>query len=200
MTTVTEIMRLAEQYDLPEEVVEQILKQVYRWPQPKVDDQGYVISKVKNIHKCPVDLVLENVVNRPRWQHIARVPALHAYERRVCMWKPEYYDVKNDITGITKWVGEGGVCGHRHGAHYNPVWGVGWTLLSDVDRRSDEWIGFRSWVQTHPAFISQDFRWERKTAKVLSNHWFKYELALAYPTLYGKNGWAKKKTRSLPRR
>jgi len=94
--------------------------------------------------------------------------------------------MKPDITGMTKWVGEG-----LRGRD-NPVWGVGWSLLKEVDRRSDEWIGFKSWVQTHPTFISQDFRLERKTTKVLSNHWFKYELTLAYPTLYGKNGWAKK--------
>jgi len=189
MTTITEIMRLAGHYDLPEEVLELILKQVYRWTPPKVDGQGYVVSKVKNTHKCPVDLVLENVVNPfDQWigQHIARVPAAPAATRRVCLWKPEYYDMKPDITGMTKWVGEG------TRSRDNPVWGVGWMLLKGVDRRSDEWIGFKSWVQTHSAFISQDFRWERKTAKVLSKHWFKYELALAYPTLYGKNGWAKK--------
>jgi hypothetical protein len=191
MTTVTEIMRLAEQYDLPEEVMELILKQVYRWPQPKVDEQGYVISKVKNIHQCyKKGLVLDNAPDNLslvlHWQ--SRHPLLpYKYcERRVCMWKPEYYDMKPDITGMTKWVGECRL------VRDNPVWGVGWSLLKDVDRRSDEWIGFKSWVQTHPAFISQDFRWERKTAKVLSKHWFKYELALAYPTLYGKNGWAKK--------
>ena len=188
MTTITEIMRLAGHYDLPEEVLELILKQVYRWTPPKVDGQGYVVSKVKNTHKCPVDLVLENVVNPfDQWigQHIARVPAAPAATRRVCMWKPEYYDVKNDITGITKWVGEG-----KCTVSMGPWW-LG-DVHIDVDRRSDEWIGFRSWVQTHPAFISQDFGWERNTAEVLSNHWFKYELALAYPTLYGKNGWAKK--------
>ena len=186
MTNVTEIMRLAGHYDLPEEVLELILKQVYRWIPPKVDDQGYVISEVKNIRKCPTCLVLDNVFGRHRWQHIARVPALHSYERRVCLWKPEYYDMKPDIAGLTKWVSE-----DLRGRD-NPVWGVGWSLKKDVDRRSDEWIGFKSWVQTHPTFISQDFRLERKTTKVLSNHWFKYELALAYPTLYGKNGWAKK--------
>jgi hypothetical protein len=181
MTTVTEIIRLIDHYSLPEEVLELILKQIYRWEPPKVDCQGYVVSRVKNIHRCPIDLVLENIANRQRWQHLARIPALHAYERRVCIWSPEYYDIEKDIAGLTNWV---------HVAWRDGE--LGWTLLRGVDRRSDEWIGFKSWVQTHPAFISQDFRWERKTSKVLSNHWFKYELALAYPTLYGKNGWAKK--------
>ena len=186
MTTVSEIVRLLDHYNLPEEVLELILKQVYRWTPPQVDDKGYVVSKVKNIHKCPTSLVLDNVVDRHRWEHIATVPGLHAYERRVCLWKPEYYDTPpatlSCVTGITRWVA--------------PVVDASdWTrhgLLQGVDRRSEEWIGYRSWLHTHPTFLKNNFRWERKNSKVLTDHWFKYELALAYPTLYGKKGWANK--------
>ena len=186
MTAVSEIVRLLDHYDLPEEVLELILKQVYRWTPPQVDDKGYVVSKVKNIHKCPTSLVLNNVVDRHRWEHIATVPGLHAYERRVCLWKPEYYDTPpatlSCVPGITRWVApvvdaSGLTPWTRHG------------LLQDVDRRSEEWIGYRSWLHTHPTFLKNDFRWFRKKSKVLTDHWFKYELALAYPTLYGKKGW-----------
>ena len=170
MTSISEIVRLSNMYSLPEEVLEHILKYVYSWGHPKVDIQGYVVSKVKNTHKCPVDLVLENVVNRPRWQHIARVPALHAYERRVCIWSPDYYDIKTRIVGISNW------SDRRQRAR-------------PMIRKSDEWIGFRSWVQTHPAFSRYA---GLSPGAPLSKHWFKYELALAYPTLYGKNGWTKK--------
>ena len=186
MTAVSEIVRLLDHYDLPEEVLELILKQVYRWTPPQVDDKGYVVSKVKNIHKCPTSLVLNNVVDRHRWEHIATVPGLHAYERRVCLWKPEYYDTPpatlSCVPGITRWVAP-------------VVDASGWTrhgLLQGVDRRSEEWIGYRSWLHTHPTFLKNDFRWFRKKSKVLTDHWFKYELALAYPTLYGKKGWANK--------
>ena len=179
MTTVSEIMRLLDHYDLPEEVLELILKQVYRWTPPKVDDKGYVVSKVKNIHKCPTSLVLDNVADRHRWEHIATVPGLHAYERRVCLWKPGYYDTPqvtlSSVTGITRWV---------------RLEGLGYPLLRDVDRRSEEWIGYRSWLHTHPTFSKHTFRWERKSRDMLTDHWFKYELVLAYPTLYGKKGWA----------
>ena len=181
MTAVSEIMRLLDHYDLPEEVLELILKQVYRWTPPRVDDKGYVVSKVKNIHKCPTSLVLDNVADRHRWEHITTIPGLHAYERRVCLWKPEYYDTPpatlSCVTGITRWV---------------RLEGLGYPLLRDVDRRSEEWIGYRSWLHTHPTFLKNDFRWFRKQSKVLTDHWFKYELALAYPTLYGKKGWANK--------
>jgi len=203
MTTVSEIVRLIDHYDLPEEVLELILKQVYRWTPPRVDDKGYVVSKVKNIHMCPTSLVSDNVVDRHRWQHIATVPALHAYERRVCLWKSEYYDTPpatggkyigryrgrnvfqsqspttlSSVTGITRWV---------------RLEGLGYPLLKGVDRRSEEWIGYKSWLHTHPTFRKHTFRWERKNSKVLTDHWFKYELALAYPTLYGKRGWANNK-------
>ena len=186
MTAVSEIMRLLDHYDLPEEVLELILKQVYRWTPPRVDDKGYVVSKVKNIHKCPTILVLDNVVDRHRWEHIATVPGLHAYERRVCLWKPEYYDTPpaklSCVTGITRWVAP--VVDASDWARHE--------LLQDVDRRSEEWIGYRSWLHTHPTFLKNDFRWFRKKSKVLTDHWFKYELVLAYPTLYGKRGWANK--------
>ena len=186
MTAVSEIMRLLDHYDLPEEVLELILKQVYRWTPPRVDDKGYVVSKVKNIHKCPTILVLDNVVDRHRWEHIATLPGLHAYERRVCLWKPEYYDTPpatlSCVTGITRWVA--------------PVVDASdWTrheLMQGVDRRSEEWIGYRSWLHTHPTFLKNNFRWFRKKSTMLTDHWFKYELALAYPTLYGKKGWANK--------
>ena len=182
MTAVSEIVRLLDHYDLPEEVLELILKQVYRWTPPRVDDKGYVVSKVKNIHKCPTSLVLDNVADRHRWGHIATVPGLHAYERRVCLWKPEYYDTPpttlSSLTGIKRWASE--------------AWTNTYPLLRDVDRRSEEWIGYRSWLHTHPTFLKNDFRWFRKQSKVLTDHWFKYELALAYPTLYGKKGWANK--------
>ena len=185
MTAVSEIMRLLDHYDLPEEVLELILKQVYRWTPPQVDDKGYVVSKVKNIHKCPACLVLNNVVDRHRWEHIATVPGLHAYERRVCLWKPEYYDTPpatlSCVPGITRCVRLEG-----HG-----VWRSA-PLLQGVDRRSEEWIGYRSWLHTHQTFLKHTFRWERKSPKVLTDHWFKYELALAYPTLYGKKGWVNK--------
>jgi len=113
MTTVTEITRLAGHYDLPEEVLELILKQVYRWNPPKVDVKGYVISEVNNIRKCPTCLVLDNVVGRHRWQHIARVPALHSYDRRVCLSKEDkdcamnylsslnIYHIKDPVNGNT---------------------------------------------------------------------------------------------------
>jgi hypothetical protein len=200
MTTISEILRLIDHYGLPEEVLDIILRKIYSWTPPKVDDQGYVISKVKNTHKCPVDLVLENVVNPfDQWigQHIARVPAAPAATRRVCLWKSEYYDMKNEllsrlssITGINDWI--------------RPV-GVGWPLLEGVDRHSEEWIGYRSWLHTHPTFVSHlrvqkqrrccyghaaACHYERENPKILTDHWSMYELALAYPTLYGKNGWA----------
>jgi len=183
----TDIVRLADMYQLPEDILEIILRYVYSWGPPKVNNQGYVVASMKNIRKCPTDLVLDDVVNRGRWTHIARLPALHSYERRVCIWKPEYYDMGRNISGLSDWA--------------KPIL----TSLSPydialplrrIDRRSEEWIGFKSWIQTHPAFAQNDFRssaWGASTSsKMLSKHWFKYELELAYPTLYGKNGWAKK--------
>ncbi len=186
MTSISEIVRLADIYRLPEEVLELILRQIYSWDPPKVDDQGYVIAGTKNIRKCPEDLVLENVVNRRRWQHIARLPYLHSYERRVCIWAPEYYDIRKDISGISEWVKY---------PHRVLEYDVALPIHQWVDRRSEEWIGFKSWIQTHPTFTGNDFRssgfGSATSSKMLSKHWFKYELALAYPTLYGKNGWAK---------
>jgi len=184
MSIVSEIIRLGEIQGIPDEVLDLILKQVYRWPLPKVNDQGYVVSKVKNIHKCCDDMVLENVIGRGRWKHIARLPALHAYERRVCIWSSEYYDLKFakdlcHIVGISDWV------------HLRRP-GFSLPLLPGIDRRSKEWIGYKSWIQTDPTFSKYNFIWERKNPKVLTDHWFKYELALAYPTLYGKKGWANK--------
>jgi hypothetical protein len=77
--------------------------------------------------------------------------------------------------------------------------GARWPLLEGVDRHSEEWIVYRSWLHTHPSFLRQTRvqnrflgtgHYERENPKILTDHWFKYELALAYPTLYGKNGWA----------
>ena len=173
MSTDTEIIRLVDHYGLPEEVVYMILKQVNRWTPPKVDDQGYVISKLKNTHQCPTSLVLSYPQNSLRWQRIRVLPALNSYERRVCLWKPEYYDLKpvrlSCITGITNWV--------RMEGHELVVC----PLLEGVDRRSEEWIGFKSWLHTHPTFLKHTFRWDRKNSKMLTDHWFKYDLALAYP-------------------
>ncbi len=189
MTSISEIVRLADIYRLPGDVLELILRQIYSWCPPKVDDQGYVIAWTKNIRKCPIDLVLENVVSRGRWQHISRVPYLHSYERRVCIWAPEYYDIRKDISGISEWVKYPPVV-----ANLAPKYDIA-LPLSIISRRSEEWIGFKSWIQTHPAFTGNDFRssgfGSATSSKMLSKHWFKYELALAYPTLYGKNGWAK---------
>jgi hypothetical protein len=188
MTSISEIVRLADIYRLPEEVLELILRQIFSWGLPKVDDQGYVVARMKNIRKCPIDLVLENVVNRGRWQHIARLPYLHSYERRVCIWAPEYYDIRTDISGMSEWVK---YPPHLSNQKYNIA-----LPLSRISRRSEEWIGFKSWIQTHPAFTGNDFRssgfGSATSSKMLSKHWFKYELILAYPSLYGKNGWAKK--------
>jgi len=181
MTTIPEILRLIDHYGLPEEVLDIILRKIYSWTPPSVDGQGYVISKVKNIHQCPCRLILDNVVDRHRWEHIATVPGLHAYERRVCLWKPEYYDTPPATLSCVP-----GITGCVHYAYCAP-------LLQGVDRRSEEWIGYRSWLHTHPTFLKHTFRWDRKSPKILTDHWFKYELALAYPTLYGKNGWANKK-------
>ena len=188
MTSISEIIRLGDIYCLPAEVLELILRQIYSWGPPKVDDQGYVVAEMKNIRKCPADLVLENVVNRGRWQHIARLPYLHSYERRVCIWEPEYYDIKADIHGIKDWV--------KFPARTMnaPDYDIALPLRR-IDRRSEEWIGFKSWIQTHPTFVNNYFnspQWGQLASPMtLSKHWFKYELALAYPTLYGKNGWVK---------
>jgi hypothetical protein len=192
VTSISEIVRLADIYRLPEEVLELILREIYLWGPPKVDPQGYVVAGMKNIRKCPIDLVLENVVNRGRWQHIARLPYLHSYERRVCIWTPAYYDIRRDISGISDWVERipGNMGQRTHGEYAIAL------PLIKIDRRSEEWIGFKSWIQTHPAFMVNYFRssafGSATSSKMLSKHWFKYELALAYPTLYGKNGWAKK--------
>ena len=188
MTVVPEIVRLIDHYGLPEEVLDVILRKIYSWTPPKVDDQGYVISKVKNIHQCPCRMTLDNVDfdTYAIAENIALKPVLNYYERRVCLWKSEYYDTPpatlSCVPGITRWIAP-------------VVDASGWTrhgLLQDVDRRSEEWIGYRSWLHTHPTFLKNDFRWFRKKSTVLTDHWFKYELALAYPTLYGKKGWANK--------
>jgi len=193
MTSISEVVRLADIYQLPEEVLDLILREIYRWGPPKVDPRGYVVARMKNIRKCPIDLVLENVVNRGRWQHIARLPYLHSYERRVCIWAPEYYDMgKKNISGISEWVEyiPGNLAQRTRGQYAIAL------PLNRIERRSEEWIGFKSWIQTHPTFVVNDFRssafGSATSSKMLSKHWFKYELALAYPTLYGKNGWAKK--------
>jgi len=190
MTSLSQTIRLADIYQLPEEILELILRMIYGWAPPIVDERGYAMGVVQNIRKCPIDLVLEDVINRPRWQHICRVPHLHSYMRRVCIWGPEYYDINERIPGLSNWVGRIGAGRLASGEYARAL------PLSRIDRRSDEWIGFKSWIQTHPAFMENEFRSSpfgaATSSKMLSKHWFKYELVLAYPTLYGKNGWAKK--------
>jgi len=100
--------------------------------------------------------------------------------------------MRRDISGISDWVERipGNLGQRTHGKYAIAL------PLMRIDRRSEEWIGFKSWIQTHQAFMVNDFRssafGSATSSKMLSKHWFKYELALAYPTLYGKNGWAKK--------
>ena len=192
MTCISEIIRIADIYFLPDDVFELILREIYRWDPPKVDIQGYVVSNVKNIRRCADDLVLENVTMRDRWLHIARLPFLHSYERRVCMWSHEYYDIKEGISGMSEWVET------RYADISSRSYKFAVPLRTQIDRRSEEWIGFKSWIQMHPAFMENEFAYagyggSATSSKMLSKHWFKYELVLAYPTLYGKNGWAKKK-------
>ena len=192
---VSEIVRLSNIHCLPEDILELILRYLFSWGPPKVNNQGYVVAKMKNIRRCPIDLVSKNVVNRARWQHIARLPYLHSYERRVCIWDPEYYDIRKVISGISEWVGYKYLPLRPSPPRDEMDVLISTNLVSNlhlhrIDRRSDEWIGFRSWIQTHPAFVS--LRDSSSSPKVLSKHWFKYELELAYPTLYGKDGWAKK--------
>jgi len=193
MTSVAETLRLGEIYDLPEEVMDLILREIYRWGPPRVDNQGYLVGRVKNVRVCSIDLVLDDVRGRGRWQHIARVPALYPYERRVCIWEPEYYDIKGGIHGIEDWVKYPARTMSLPGAYDIAI------PLRVIDRRSEEWIGFKSWIHTHPTFMAAMCRSPMlqrygsvRSPTLLSKHWFKYELVLAYPSLYGKNGWAKK--------
>ena len=189
---VMEVLRMSDVWDLPDDVTDIILRHVFALPKPTLNRYGYVVTWVKNVWSCHHDIVLEHVEDRVRWQQLAKIPGLNAYERRVSIWKSEYYDrcmIYGGIKGLHRWSGGGG--GDGLSVFKNTQ------LKSDTDRRSAEWIGFRQWVQTHPVYKSQDSGWlyayRKRSPKMLTHYWYKYELALAYPTLYGKRGWANKK-------
>ena len=192
---VLEVLLLSWIHQLPIEVTDLILRQIFKIHVPMVNNMG-IIAMVKNVWRCPQNFVLEDVENRNRWQQIARIPSLHAYTRNVCIWQPCYYDIallEKGIVGLSEWSLYGYV-GHC-------ICNYQYYLKKDIDRRCAEWIGFRQWMHTHP--VNQKYRppcrgfpagvMVKKSFNTLTRHWFKYELALAYPTLYGKGGWAKRK-------
>jgi hypothetical protein len=192
---VIEVLRMSDVWNLPDDVTDIILRYVFALPKPKVDRYGYVVAWVKNVWCCHHDIVLEHVWDRVRWQQLAKIPGLNAYERRVSIWKQEYYDtcmIYGGIKGLLRW--NANPSGLQGLSVFKNI-----QLKSDTDRRSAEWIGFRQWIQNHPVYKSQDptgYAYRKRSPKMLTHYWYKYELALAYPTLYGKRGWANKKNKS----
>ena len=196
-TKYKEVLRLCGFWNLPGEVEDIILRMVFAIPKPTLNCGGYVVAKVKNVWRIASpnsecfmkDFVLENVENRARWWWY------WSPVRPVCVWKPDYYDLsitQRGIIGLEKWVK---TYGRRSGdqlALHNVM------LIDRTSRRSAEWIGFRQWIQTHPvyqrhALISYTYITPPRSPQLLTHYWFKYELALAYPTLYGEGGWANQK-------
>ena len=213
------IRRFLEHFDLDSDVQDLVVKQIYkRWrisklPKPIIDKEGFVVHSVKNISRCEMSLVSMGITNRSRWIQIASLPGLHRYDRRVCIWESAYYDI-SQYNWLTPWNPgckfsvlisphcdlhfPGGAFGSQRELSLAP------SMIKGQDRHSEEWIGFRQWAQTNPAYIASQFITSghrsrainytspsrAKCTKALTHHWFGYELASAYPTLYGKKGWA----------
>jgi hypothetical protein len=190
------IIDLLAFWDLPDEVTDKILRLVFKIPLPTINQRGNIVSSVKNIWRCPRELVLDTIEQftfpgiRPKWYQEIILPKKQTgiYNRQVCIWKPEYYDIpirRKGIEILKSWVN---------------IESDGLVIKQDIDWTDDEWIGFRTWLGTHPiyqysCFVTRSFGiiWCRnKRYSRLTRHWNKYELAKAYPTLYGKDGWANK--------
>ena len=190
------VVDLCASRGLPEEIIDKILRQVFKIPKPNVNERGNVVASVKNIWRCPRDYVLKTIEqmtipgSRPVWYHEIIFPKQDKkiYNRQVCIWKPEYYEIPIERRGIE--VLKSWVSFEWHSL----------VIKTAMDRTNEEWIGFRTWLQTHPIYSKCGFfvtpmgnSNRNKRYSHLTKHWFKYELALAYPTLYGENGWAKLK-------
>jgi len=169
------------------------------------------VAMVNKVWGCPAEYVLESARWRwpmPKWYlEIICPPSVYAavpyYNRQVCIWKPEYYDIpiiQKGINILISWV--------------KFEWGD-LEIKPGIDRKSAGWIGFRTWIQTHPVYSdfphchcsrgscsllhgsyfrtpNGNLNKNNRSMSRLTGHWFKYELAQAYPTLYGEGGWAHK--------
>jgi hypothetical protein len=202
------IVDLCDSWDIPYEITDKILRQVFKIPHPIVNCHGNIVAKVKNVWRSPTEYVLESVGRLESRRQIANIPG-HVYSRQVCIWKPGYYDVpiiQKGIEILRSWV----TFEWQLDLRPNYISGKVLEIKPCIDRKSAGWIGFRTWMQTHPVYSEfSNFHYimmggdsyfrhpmgdmkKNRSYSRLTSHWFKYELAKAYPTLYGKDGWANK--------